>query len=139
MVYVTQADLVARFGEREILDIAYDEATEGIDAERVSRACEDAEGEINGSLAAAGYHLPLSQVPSVVTAYGCDIARYRLYDDRATEQVTRRYDDAIKFLRGVARGDLRLGLPTAQQDDAQSSGEAMFVASGRRDFPGGSF
>ncbi|MFV2949674.1 gp436 family protein [Pseudomonas japonica] len=137
MPYVTLDDLVKRFGRNEILDIAGDETGDEIDVETVNRACEDAAGEIDSSLAAGGYKLPLTTVPPVVTAYACDIARYRMHDDRATEQVTKRYDDAIRFLRQVASGGLRLGAPKVD-DEVTSAGEVNFVP-GRRAFPGGVF
>lgn len=136
-MYVTLDELIARFGRDEILDLARDETGDEIDAEIVSRACQDAAGEIDGSLAAGGYKLPLASVPPVVTAYGCDIARYRLYSNRATEQVTKRYDDAIRFLRQLASGGLKLGLPKVD-DEVTSAGSVSFVP-GRRAFPGGVF
>lgn len=137
MPYVTLDDLVKRFGRDEILDIAANESGDDFDIEAVNRACEDAAGEIDSSLAAGGYKLPLATVPPVVTAYACDIARYRMYDDRATEQVNKRYDDAIRFLRQVASGGLKLGVPKVD-DEVTSAGEVSFVP-GRRAFPGGVF
>ncbi|MDB1109714.1 gp436 family protein [Pseudomonas extremaustralis] len=137
MPYVTLDDLVKRFGRDEILDIAPDETGDEINVETVNRACEDAAGEIDSSLSAGGYKLPLASVPPVVTAYACDIARYRMYDDRATEQVNKRYDDAIRFLRQVANGGLKLGAPKVD-DEVTSAGEVSFEP-GRRAFPGGVF
>lgn len=136
-MYVTLDELIVRFGRDEILDLAADETGDEIDGEIVERACLDAAGEIDGSLAAGGYKTPLTTVPPVVTAYGCDIARYRLYSDRATEQVTKRYDDAIRYLRQVASGGLKLGLPRVD-DEVTSAGSVSFVP-GRRAFPGGVF
>ncbi|MCE8027540.1 DUF1320 domain-containing protein [Halomonas daqingensis] len=134
MPYCTLADLVTRFSEGEILDLA-DDGTGEVDQEVIDRAAEDAGGEIDGYVAAAGYSVPLSPVPRIVTAYACDIARYRLYDDRATDQVTKRYDDAIKFLKAVARGEVLLGLPAPAEE---SVGTAQFE-SGRNVFKGGGF
>lgn len=136
-MYVTLDELIVRFGRDEILDLAADETGDEIDGEIVERACQDAAGEIDGSLAAGGYKTPLTTVPPVVTAYGCDIARYRLYSDRATEQVTKRYEDAIRFLRQLASGGLKLGLPKVD-DEVTSAGSVNFVP-GRRAFPGGVF
>ncbi|RXE49211.1 gp436 family protein [Chromohalobacter israelensis] len=132
--YCSADDLVARFGENEMLDLAADDTGE-LDAALIERACDDAAGEIDGRIAAGGYSTPLASVPRIVTAYACDIARYRLYDNRATEQVTKRYEDAIRFLRGVARGEVSLGLAT--QDDP-TSGEAVFESSPGV-FSGGTF
>ena len=102
MPYCTKADLIERFGESELLAIARDESGMAIDTAVVERACEDASGEIDGYVSAAGYPVPLSPVPRIVIANACDIARYRLYDEHATDQVQKRYDDAVKFLRSVS-------------------------------------
>lgn len=138
--YLTLDDLVRRFGQDEILDLAEDKADdtgETIDQDKVDRAIQDATGEIDSALAGGGYRLPLASVPPILTAYGCDIARYRLYDNRATDQVTKRYDDAIKALRAIASGSLKLGLPKVD-DDVTSAGDVVMMP-GRRTFPGGVF
>lgn len=136
MAYCTQADLVERFGEDELLDLAPDETGTAIDAGIVQRAIDDAAGEIDGRITAGGYEVPLASVPRIVTAYACDIARYRLFDERATEQVAKRYDDAIKFLRAVAKGEVKLGI-SPSGDDA-TSGTAVFQSDARV-FNGGGF
>jgi phage gp36-like protein len=133
MPYITLTDLQQRFSADEILALADDGAGQ-IDQDEIDRAIEDASGEIDGYVAAGGYAVPLSPVPSIVKAYACDIARYRLYDDAATEQVTKRYDDAIKFLRAVARGEVLLGIGTADE----TAGSAEFEL-GSRVMPGGGF
>lgn len=136
MAYCTQADLIERFGENELLAIARDETGTAIDAAVVERACEDASGEIDGYVSAAGYPVPLVPVPRIVIANACDIARYRLYDEHASDQVQKRYDDAVKFLRSVSRGDVRLGISTGA---ASSSVGNVQMNPGRRSFNGGGF
>lgn len=138
--YLTLDDLTRRFGLDEILDLAEDRndsSGQSIDQGKVNDAIQDATGEIDSALAGGGYRLPLASVPPILTAYGCDIARYRLYDNRATEQVTKRYDDAIRALRTIASGTLKLGLPRAD-DEAISAGDVVLMP-GRRTFPGGVF
>ncbi|GEK71595.1 MULTISPECIES: gp436 family protein [Halomonas] len=136
MPYITLDDLVSRFGEDELLDLASDETGMVIDSDEIDRAIADADGEIDGRVAAGGYAVPLSPVPRIVQAYACDIARYRLYDDAATEQVTKRYEDAIKFLRAVARGEVLLGI--GGDGDEPTAGSVEFQAGGRV-MPGGGF
>lgn len=136
MGYCTAQDLIARFGEEELLRIVPDETGEAIDLAAVALACDDAAGEIDGYAAAAGYPTPLSPVPRIVAAYAADIARYRLYDDAATEQVTKRFNDAIRFLRAVANGDVTLGVKDTAP--AGSGGVAQFEG-GRKAFGGGGF
>lgn len=136
MPYCTLATLVERFGNEEMLDLAADETGLAIDEAIVTTAIEDAAGEIDGRIAAGGYSVPLESVPRIITAYCADIARYRLYDDRATEQVSKRYDDAIKFLRAVAKGEVRLGIGASASEDTAGS---VSFQSGSRVMPGGGF
>lgn len=136
MPYCTQADLIERFGEAELLALARDETGTAIDTAVVERACDDASGEIDGYVSAAGYTVPLATVTRIITAYACDIARYRLYDEHASEQVQKRYDDAVKFLVRVANGTVKLGISTGS---AASSVGNVQMNSSRRVFSGGGF
>ncbi|WP_227506752.1 gp436 family protein [Marinobacter subterrani] len=128
-------DLIERFGENELLDLVPDSTGAVIDQSVVDKAIEDASGEIDGFVSAGGYPVPMDPVPRIVTAYCTDIARYRLYDNRATDQVTKRYDDAVKFLRSVASGQVKLGTRVPTES---SVGDAQFDT-GRRTFNGGGF
>lgn len=135
MAYITLDDLTRRFGESEILALA-DDGTGSIDQEEIDRAIEDAGGEIDGYVAGGGYTVPLDPVPKIVASYACDIARYRLYHSAATDQVRQRYEDAIKFLRMVAKGEVLLGI--GSEDGGETAGTVEFE-SGRRVMPGGGF
>ncbi|MDY7117130.1 DUF1320 domain-containing protein [Halomonas sp. SSL-5] len=135
MSYITLQDLTRRFGESEILALA-DDGTGQVDQEEIDRAIEDAGGEIDGYVAGGGYTVPLDPVPKIVASYACDIARYRLYDDAATEQVTKRYEDAIRFLRMVAKSEVLLGIGT--EDGGETAGSVEFQT-GKRVMPGGGF
>ena len=134
MSYVTEQDLIDRFGEQELIDIAPDATGLAIDSVAVDRAVNDASGEVDGYIAAGGYDTPLTPVPAIVKAYTADIARYRLYDDHATEQVTQRYKDAIKFFTNLANGTVQLGVASPEP----SGGSAEFNES-RQVFKGGGF
>lgn len=107
MAYATQADLETRFGSVELAQLS--DRTNGavIDAAVVARALADAAAEIDGYLAGR-YALPLATVPAVLGRVACDIARYRLYDDRATEAVRQRYEDSVRDLKALAAGTIKL-------------------------------
>lgn len=112
MPYATQADLEARFGVDELTQLT-DRVGAGVpDAAIVARALADADAEIDGYLASR-YDLPLTTVPPVLARIACDIARYRLWEDRASEEVRLRYEDARRMLESIARGQVSLGLPAA--------------------------
>jgi phage gp36-like protein len=130
MPYATLTDLVTRFGETELAQLT-DRSHTGaaIDAEVVQRALMDADAEIDARLQAR-YRLPLASVPRLLTNIACDIARYRLSDDRATDQVTRRFEDAVKLLDKIGRGEIHLGLDAADAP-TRESGAPKAVNSGR--------
>lgn len=110
MAYATAADLIARFGEDELIQLT-DRSGAGVpDAAVVARALEDSGAEIDGYLASR-YRLPLPTVPALLARIACDIARYRLWEDRASDEVRRRYEDARRLLENLSSGKVSLGLP----------------------------
>ena len=131
MPYATLQDMIDRFGERELGQIAQGVALEVIDADRVERALADASAEIDGYVGTR-YPLPLAPVPALLTRAACDVARYRLYDDAAPEEVRRRYEDVARLLRHIAEGTVSLGerpgTPTVPQvvQMVERSGNAVF-------------
>jgi len=122
-MYATQQNLIDRFGERELIELSdrADPPLGTIDATVVNKKLADADATINGYLAVK-YALPLAPVPSMLERIACDIARYYLYEDRVTDQVKRRYDDCIAWLKGVANGTVNLGVDAANQAPASSGG-----------------
>lgn len=123
MPYATQQDMTDRFSEAELIQITNntDLAAVTVDTTRLQSALQDADAEIDARLQ-PHYALPLASVPRLLVNAACDIARYRLYDDRATDQVTRRYEDAIKLIDRIGRGELQLGLDAAQQPTPSNAG-----------------
>lgn len=121
MTYATQQNLIDRFGEDELIQLT-DRGNLGvIDATVVSRALADADARINGYLAVR-YSLPLSApLPTELERLACDIARYALYEDRVTEIVEKRYQDAIALLRDVSAGRAELGLDSTDNKPASNS------------------
>ena len=117
MAYATLADLVSRHGEDELAQLT-DRLGAGVpDAAIVERALADADAEIDGYLASR-YAMPLATVPPVLARIACDIARYRLWEDRASDEVRRRYEDARRVLESIARGQVSLGLSSANAEPA---------------------
>lgn len=72
----------------------------------------DADSEINGYLATR-YPVPLVMVPRLIRVTACDLARYALYDDMATEQITQRHKDSVKLLEAIASGKANPGVGDA--------------------------
>jgi phage gp36-like protein len=108
--YVDRTGLEQRFGVDEIAQLLDDALAGAETAEEVAsltRAVEDATTLIDGYLAAR-YTLPLLAVPLIVTNWAADIARYRLWDERAPTEVRRRYEDTLKQLELLAKGVIAL-------------------------------
>lgn len=107
MTYATQQDLVDRFGTAELAQLTDPAAGTTINATTVARALADADAEIDTRLAAY-YTLPLATVPAVLTRLAADLARYFLWDTRATDQVRNRYKDAAGLLDKIGSGAVQL-------------------------------
>ena len=107
MTYATQQDLIDRFSAVELAQLT--DRTNGtvIDAVVVGRALADSDAEIDTYLAKR-YQLPLNSVPPVLARMAAEMARYRLYDDRCTETVRLRYQDAVSLLKKMASGEVEL-------------------------------
>lgn len=108
MTYATQQDLIERFGTAELAQLTDAVAGLSIDETTVARAISDADAEIDTRLAAR-YALPLAYVPPVLVRIGADLARYFLWDARASEMVRNRAQEARRLLDAIAGGDVSLG------------------------------
>jgi phage gp36-like protein len=111
MSYATKADLIARFGQDELIKCTdrTNRPPTTIDDDAVGRALDDADGEINGYLASGGIVTPMAAPPSVLVAKACAMARYLLHKDMATDKIRADYEDARSWLRDVAAGRVKLG------------------------------
>jgi len=111
MGYATKQDLIDRFGQPELIELT-DRATPPtgvIDDVVITRALADADAQIEAYISIT-HTLPLSPIPATLVRMAGDIARYYLYEDRATEQVKERFEAAIAFLKNVAAGKAGLGV-----------------------------
>jgi phage gp36-like protein len=115
--------MINRFSEQELIQLTDRDNLDVIDDTVINQAIDDASAEIDGYL--AKYTLPLANVPSVLNRVACDIARYFLYDDKATEQVTERYEKVTKFLLNVSKGVISLGVDSSGNAPQTSNGAQM--------------
>lgn len=130
LTYTCQAELEARFGAKELLDLTRgNEEPAVVDEEQVRRAVTDAQGEVDSFLRGR-YRLPFSSVIPELTRLASDIARFRLYADRASVEVRRRYDDALAQLRRLSSGEAQL--PLDAHDTPVRSGLPEVSAPGRQ-------
>ena len=133
MPYATQSDLETRFGATEIRQLGdrgaadpEDEEAEPVPsaAEVIDAALDDASQEIDGYIAVR-YTLPLSETPALLTRLCCDIARYRLWSDDATDQIRQRYEDAVTLLTRLSSGSVQLGLSATDATSPATPGSRV--------------
>lgn len=112
MSYATRAALVKRYGDSEVTSLEDPDNT-GVALASVSEeALEDASQEAD-SYIGTRYTLPLPSVPEPVVRCVCDIARFRLYKDKPTEEVKYRYERTVKWLEQLAAGKVTLNFAPA--------------------------
>ncbi|MDP2153808.1 MAG: DUF1320 family protein [Methylotenera sp.] len=89
----------------------------------------DAESTVNGFLSGR-YSVPLVTVPRLVMTITCDLTRYALYDDMATEAISNRNADALKLLKSISKGEISLGIDSDGNKPKANDG-AQLVSNGR--------
>ncbi|HUO23124.1 MAG TPA: phage protein Gp36 family protein [Caulobacteraceae bacterium] len=109
MAYAAVTDLITRYSERELIQLT-DQSTPPTDAidMDVAQAALDGGAMVIDGYVGVKYALPLATTPALLVELNCEIARYRLYADQATEQVATRYKDAIATLTKIANGTVKI-------------------------------
>lgn len=132
-MYATIEELIARYGQNEILQLACQSDDESqIDAKAVEIALLDG-AELINSYVAVKHALPLSVVPEVLKRINCELARYFLYKIGRTEELEKSYEKNIRYLRDVAQGGVILEHSASGQAPTQAD-EVIFTGSSARLF-----
>lgn len=121
MIYATQADLIAQFGESEMISLTDRVMVGVVDAAVVAHALQRASATMDGYL--ARFSIQAGAVPSQLVDICCDIARYKLSGAEVTEtDPTRvRFKDALKTLEQIRDGKIDIGLTQAGQAVAETA------------------
>lgn len=116
MSYATLADLIAQFGDNEVIAIT-DRNRDGIPDQPLVDSALQRAGDTMNSYLAARYVLPLASVPRQLVDICCDITRYKLCGAEVTETeaVRLRYKDALKTLELIRDGKIDIGLTDVGQ------------------------
>lgn len=131
MTYATQADMTDRFGETEIVELTDRIGSGAVVVAVLNKALTDADSLIDGYLAAR-YILPLATVPQILVGPAADIARFKLWDDQAPDEVRKRFDDALAMLKLIAQGVIVL--PPGVNGDKPAAAVGMDYYSQERVF-----
>lgn len=116
-MYADRSDMVLRFSEYEIANL--ENTLNGV--ESIDSAIQDA-SDIADGYVGVKYPIPLPEVPKNLKIIICDIARYFLWKNEASEEIRKRYEDAIAFLKRVADGKAIL---TIKITDASGQDEVV--------------
>lgn len=120
-MYAARDDLIARFGVQRIERL--EKAIANVVDPAVSETAIRDATELADSYIASRYGLPLSGVPESLKKYVLDIALYNLYAQQPTEEVTKRYEEALTWLNRISVGRVILQLP-ANPDAGTDTSEA---------------
>jgi phage gp36-like protein len=139
MAYATPEDLVARFGEQEMVRLTTPagQDLDGVVAETAERALADASAMID-SYVRRRYRTPIDVTPAEISRVCLDIARYDLStgDGKLPSEETKdRYKQAMDWLRDIAVGKVVLELDeVAPGDESYAQAESrrpVYGAEGR--------
>lgn len=137
MTYCSQQNLVDRYGTDMLVSLT-DRAlppANTIDAAVVARALADTDALINGYLQGR-YQLPLAATPELLTDIAQAVAIYKLHRGLTDDKVKRDYDDALKQLREIASGAIRLNVAGVEPQGAAGA-DGIRVSQPTRPFGGG--
>lgn len=130
-MYATVEDLVAAFGQDEVIALTNRDGTDTVGADVALEALARASSEADSYLSVR-YPVPVLTVDPALKDAVCQIARYRLTGAEVseTDPIQARYDRAIKWLERIAKGEANL---PGMQDPADTAGSVEF-STGRRVF-----
>lgn len=123
MSYTSLQQLTDRYGEKTLVQLT-DRATPPageVDTAVVDRALADTDALIDGYLAGR-YLLPLAQTPPLLSDLAQTIAIYKLHARTAPEKIAEDYQQALKVLRDLAAGVVRLNVAGIEPASSGASG-----------------
>lgn len=123
MSYGSLQQLIERFGEQMLVQLTdRAEVPAGtIDAAVVDRALADTDAAINGYVGVR-YRLPLNPLPDLVTDLALTIAIYKLHVFAPDPKVKDDYDQAIRTLREISNGTVKLDAAGVEPASSGASG-----------------
>ena len=123
MTYATLALLQDRYGDRMLISLTdrSQPATGAIDTDVVDRALADTDALIDGHISVR-YQLPMATTPDLVVDLAQAIAIYKLHRKSASEKISKDYEQALKSLRDISTGKIRLDVAGSEPASSGSAG-----------------
>jgi phage gp36-like protein len=134
MSYAQVADMVARFGQREMIQLTdqSNPPADQVDATVAQAALDGASSIMDGSIAVK-YALPLPAPTSpILVEVCCDIARHRLYRDQIPDAVAAREKSARDTLLRIAQGLVKIDAPGTAVEPLPRPDVVIFESDPRR-------
>lgn len=128
--YLSAAGFVERLGLDDAIRITATSDGTRIDAARLQRAIDDAQGEAESYLASR-YTTPLSPVPAMITTIVFDLAVARLWTADLPKGVADRRDRAQAMLRDIAAGKVTIPGAAALTPAATAPEPVLFQGNDR--------
>lgn len=127
MAYCTEANILTRVGEEELVALADLDEDGTADAAVVAAAISDADGHIN-SYVAVKYTVPVSPVPDVLVKRSTSLAIYflQLRRNSVTEDMQKEYDRITQWLKDVVAGKVSLGVTTPKPAESPGAGGVRY-------------
>ncbi|KZN57603.1 hypothetical protein N473_06910 [Pseudoalteromonas luteoviolacea CPMOR-1] len=113
-MYCTRDDLIAKFGERELVTLTAERGEDAINETRLTDAISSVNEVIDAHIAMR-YPLPLPTVPGVLKRIAINIVRADI-DQRPAERVTEDKKSAMQLLTKISKGELSLGLEASEPE-----------------------
>ena len=121
MAYTDLAKLTASFGEDLLLQLADRDGSGAVDDGVVDGAIADTDAAIDGYLAGR-YKLPLATTPPLLADLAAAIAIYKLHTYEPDAKIAEDYKDAMRQLREIAAGTIRLPAEGVEPEGTGASG-----------------
>jgi len=133
-MYCTIEDIRRYVSEETLTELTDDTSSGSVDTDIVDGIITDAADEVN-SYIQARYTVPLASVPRFISQLTIEIAIYRLYKRRFAmempESLDRSYQNALKNLRLIQKGDVSIGAVIGEGEQSPAP-PAMNVLTNKR-------
>lgn len=135
-MYATVTDMIARFGEVQIVRLSNpeDRTAEAPDEVKVNTALEDATALIN-SYIRGRYLVPIASPPKDIVRAACVIARHDLADTERSspsDEMTKGKAEVIKWLENIAKEIVHLDIPLAAVTGGNAVGSGPRISDRER-------
>lgn len=139
-MYATADAMIKKFGEHELIQLTdnVEPYQDAINYDKLNAALQEANSEIEGYLVGR-YKLPLQTVPPFLESIACHMARYHACTGAMSDNdpIQTRYDNALKTLKEIAKGNVSLGnAPAGEAEPVKTSSNNVLFQVGRHDFGG---